>query len=60
MGVRNDDTGAYHLYLTNIPADRLSPEDIARTYAARWEVELIFKELKSHYRLEEIPTTNAL
>ncbi len=57
VGVRNQESGEYHLYLTNVPADRLSPEDVARVYAARWEVELLFKELKSHYRLDEIPST---
>lgn len=56
VGIRNVETGTYHLYLTNIPPDRLPPADVARTYAARWEVELIFKELKSQYRMDEIPS----
>ena len=43
----------------NIPADRLDAEDIARVYRARWEVELIFKELKSHYQLDRLPSTKA-
>ena len=30
-----------------------------QTYAARWQIELIFKELKSHYRLDELPTSKA-
>jgi putative transposase len=56
VGIWNDEAGAYHLYITNVPPDRLDPEDIARIYAARWEVELLFKELKSHYRLDELPS----
>ena len=28
------------------------------TYAARWEVELMFRELKSHYRLHHMPSKN--
>jgi IS4 transposase len=56
VGVRNEETREYHLYVTNIPPDKLAPEDIARTYAARWEVELVFKELKSHYRINDIPS----
>lgn len=56
VGVWNDETREYHLYLTNIPADRLSAEDIARTYAARWLVELAFRELKGNYRLDEMPS----
>ena len=43
-------------YLTNIPSGQLSPEDISRTYAARWSVEILFKELKSCFRLDEIPS----
>lgn len=57
VGVRNESTGKYHLYITNIPRETLSPEDIARVYAARWEVELVFKELKSSYKLDEIPSS---
>ncbi len=60
VGILNQDTGEYHLYMTNIPADRLDAEDIARVYRARWEVELIFKELKSHYQLDRLPSTKAL
>ncbi len=54
-GVR-DDRGDYHLYLTNIPPDQLDPNDIARTYALRWEAELLFRELKTHHRLAQLPS----
>lgn len=57
VGILNPDTGEYHLYLTNIPAGRLDAEDIARVYRARWEVELIFKELKSNYQLDRLPSS---
>ena len=56
IGILNEDTGAYHLYITNVPGSQLTPEDVARTYRARWEVELIFKELKSQYRIDELPS----
>ncbi len=56
VGVLNEETGAYHIYITNIPGSQLSPEDVARTYRARWEVELLFKELKSQYRMHELPS----
>jgi hypothetical protein len=36
----------------------LDGEDIAKLYGARWEVKLLFKELKSEYRLDEIQTAN--
>jgi IS4 transposase len=48
----------YHASITNIPADRLDAEDIATLYSARWEIELIFKELKSRYGLDVLPTSN--
>jgi putative transposase len=33
-------------------------DDIAKLYGARWEIELLFKELKSGYALDEIDTKN--
>ncbi len=57
VGVRDPVTRTYHLYLTNIPPDRLSPKDIAQTYAARWVIELFFRELKSRYRAEDMPSS---
>lgn len=60
VAVFNKEENVYHLYLTNIPADLLTPEDVASLYGARWEVELIFKELKSRYALDMIKTTNAM
>jgi IS4 transposase len=56
VGVRDPVTKQYHLYLTNIPPHKLSPEDIAQVYAARWIVELFFRELKSRYRAEDMPS----
>ncbi len=56
--VFNSDSGEYHTYLTNIRVDILSAEEIALLYGARWEIELIFKELKSHYRMDQIPSAN--
>jgi len=59
IAVYNKEEQIYHLYLTNISGDLLTAEDIASLYGARWEVELIFKELKSRYALDMIKTTNA-
>jgi len=56
VGVRDADTGRYHLYVTNIPPERLAAEEVARVYAGRWQIELLFKEMKSHYRLEDLPS----
>jgi IS4 transposase len=56
VGVRDPETGQYHLYVTNIPAERLSASQIAAAYAARWQIELLFREMKSSYGLEQMPS----
>ena len=48
----------YHIYITNIQKDVLDVNDIAKLYGARWEIELLFKELKSGYALDELDTKN--
>ena len=59
IGVRNPDSGRYWFYLTNIAPHDLDAESLAQIYACRWQVELLFNELKSHYRLAELPTRKA-
>ncbi|RCV62769.1 putative transposase, partial [Methanophagales archaeon] len=54
----NPESGEYHAYLTNIRVEILSAADIALLYRARWEIELVFKELKSNYRMDQIPSAN--
>jgi putative transposase len=56
VGVRDPVSREYHLYLTNIPPNKFTPDDIAQTYAARWMIELFFRELKTHYRAEDMPS----
>ena len=55
--VRLPESTEYRFYLTNIGPDSLDAQSIAQTYAARWQIELIFKELISHYRLDELATS---
>jgi IS4 transposase len=57
VAVRNHETGEYHAYITNVPPDRLPAEDIAQTYALRWQVEILFKAMKSHGHLDQLPST---
>ncbi len=45
VAVYNAEEGKYHIYLTDISPDVLSPEDVAKLYGARCDVELVFKEL---------------
>lgn len=56
VGVRNDHDKCYHIFITNVPQETLSAEEVAKTYAARWEIELLFKELKSNYRMDNLPS----
>lgn len=42
------------LLLTNLPASRWSPQDVLRLYRIRWQVELLFKRLKSLLGLDEL------
>lgn len=46
----------HHFYLTNAPREMLAAAHVGPVYAARWEVELFFRELKLTHRLEQLPT----
>lgn len=50
--------GEYHFYITNIPTESLSSHEISQAYRARWEIEIIFKQLKTHYRIHQLNTKN--
>jgi IS4 transposase len=56
VAVRNPETQAYHTYLTNVPADVLTAEEVAQTYGLRWQVELLFKALKHHGHIDHLPS----
>jgi len=58
VAVYDEDDDKYHLYITNLSPELLKPEEVARLYGARWEVEILFKELKSKYALDVVPTSN--
>jgi IS4 transposase len=56
VAIRDTRTDLYHLYLTNIPPDKLLATDLQAVYASRWQIELLFKELKGTYRIDEVPS----
>ena len=58
VAIFNEEEEKYHVYLTNILNEDLDPEDVAKLYGVRWDIELIFKELKSRYDLDVINTKN--
>ncbi|MFC6764815.1 IS4 family transposase [Natrinema soli] len=57
VGVWNDEEQHYHLYITNLPVEEYRAPDIAKLYQARWEVELLFRELKRVYGLDEVTSS---
>ncbi len=57
VAVRNDETGRYHCYFTNVPTDRLAADEVRATYAPRWQVELLFKAIKTHGNLAHLPSS---
>ena len=59
VGVRNEDADEHHLYITNLPQEEFSPENISTLYRCRWEVELLFRELKTQYELDEFNTSKS-
>jgi len=59
IGIRNEQTGEYHLYITNLPVDRMRAADVGVIYSLRWQVELLFKGMKTHGRLHQIATSKA-
>lgn len=58
VGIWNHIDKCYHLYLTNVRPEQLTAEQIADAYRLRWQVELLFREMKGVHRLEEIPGEN--
>jgi len=58
IAIYNQDDEKYHVYITNISDELLTAKDITDLYRGRWEIELVFKELKSKYQLDVVETTN--
>lgn len=56
VGVRDAKTHEYHLYVTNVPPEKLAASEVALAYRARWEIELLFKAWKTEFRLDELPS----
>lgn len=54
----NERTGDYHTYFTNIPEDELDVREVAALYAARWDIENLFREMKSEDLLGRLESKN--
>jgi len=44
--------------LTTVPADEMSDEEALKLYRLRWQIELLFKRLKSQLHIDELPRRN--
>ena len=62
VGIYNPETDKYHRYLTSLPPGHFTPKELANLYALRWQIELLFKLLKSSCHLDDLDTgdVNAL
>ena len=54
--LRKDDTPRY--LVTNLDAEAFTPQHISDGYRLRWQIELLFKEWKSHANLRAFHTSN--
>jgi putative transposase len=54
VGIFNPDLGDFHWYVTSLPPEDFSTEEIAQIYRLRWQIELLFKEMKSLCRIHQI------
>jgi len=59
VGLWDEVHRVYHWYITNLPVSKVQAEDIGKLYAARWTIELLFRELKSCYQMESIPSSKS-
>jgi IS4 transposase len=50
----NPETLIWHIYITNLSAEKFSPDEIYELYKYRWVIELLLKELKGDYDLGKL------
>lgn len=55
VALLNEETGKYHIYLTNVPPEMLAAQAVAEAYKLRWQIELLFKEMRSVAGLDAWP-----
>lgn len=51
---------SYDTFITNIPLERWSPEQVSKAYANRWYIEILFKAWKNGMRIEKDMPMNYL
>ncbi len=58
IAVWRQDIKQHRLYLTSADPSQLKNDTAAAVYALRWEIELLFRELKSQLKLDDMPSGN--
>ena len=58
VGVWNEEENRHHLYFTNIAPDQLEAEAVAQAYGLRWQVELLFRQLKCIHGMGQVRVQN--
>lgn len=58
IAVWSEDLKRHRLYLTSAPVFALPAAVAAEVYAVRWEIELLFRELKSQLHIDHMPSGN--
>lgn len=54
LPVQQDGKAVTWWYLTNLPRARFAPELLRDLYRLRWQIELLWKQLKSRFRLDDV------
>ncbi|EHQ35204.1 IS4 family transposase [Methanoplanus limicola] len=57
IAIYNEEKEDYHTYLTNLSRE-YKAKTVSDLYSLRWDIELLFKEMKSEYGLGKIKTKN--
>jgi len=58
VGCYNPETEKYHCYLTSLPSEQFTVQELTSLYCLRWIIELLFKLLKSSCHLDHLDTAD--
>jgi len=59
VGLRKERSKATAVIITNLPRNQFSHEDIGKIYGLRWQIEILFKQLKSYCNLHQYDTSKS-
>lgn len=58
IGLWHHDAQQHRIYITSASSDLLATESAGAVYAMRWEIELLFRELKRQLCIDDMPSGN--